>query len=399
MPSQIHIVFVASFLALVAGLRAAPPTARAPLVALAPASLHQEDKVAGPRITEAASLAELVQIALQVDPASPVHEFVERGAIDNLLREQTLSLADGASAVRVGRLLHADWLLRLRLRADDPARPRVEAEVVDSLRADLLARAESPLPQAPGLKSLERPPEALVRLATAASSRALSEALARSAALADRSTLAPLVLINRSGTERLAPLAPRFLAALRADHPSTHALGYHAPDEAFAESALFLAGLTDLAPEAWARVADAYLWGEFAESETYVGPVADTPVSLTLQLWRESETPRTLEFSGTLGALDELARRGAAGVLDAAAGAKLVPTPELRRAAAARLVATASPLAEGPDTRFLTDGETGRARLARETRHIQLLAKDDTATAEESRRSLAAILRAELVAP
>lgn len=380
MPRAVQILVALCGLACGAALPAATPApARPPLVAIAPASLHQTDSLHGLRITEGTMLPELTQIALQADPASPAVDFVERAAIETLLREQTLALATGsappgsASAVRVGRLLHADWILQLRLRADEPYRFRLEAEVTDSLRADLLARADSPLDQAPTPRALHEPPEPLVRLATATAARALAAARDRAALLADRTTLAPLVLANRSGTERLAPLGPRFLAALRTDHARTHALSYAGPDAAFAESALFVAGLTDLDPETWARVADAYLWGEYAEDETYVGPVADTPVSLRIQLWRAGDTPQPLEFTGTLGALDDLARHAAQEVLAAAAGARLAPTPEARRAAATRLVSAAEPLADTPQRRYFTDQETGRAAGARRAHHVELL--------------------------
>lgn len=378
MPLILHLrrIFYLIAFAIVAHGVASRAEAAIPRIALAPVTLHEPDTIDGSQIVEGAALADIVQLTLQADADSSARDFVERLAIDTLLREQNLSLSEAAAetgTVRVGRLLHADWILRLRFHADTPAHPRLVAEVIDSLRADLLVRVESPLPQPPTARSLEQPSESLARLASTTAARALSAAGARVTLLANRTTLAPLVLINRSGTDRVAPLAGHFREALRKDHPATHALGFAAPDESFAESALFLAGLTDLEPKRWATVADAYLWGEFAEDDDYTGPVADTPVSLTLHLWREGDVPAVLEFTGTLGALDELAHRAAAAALDAAAGANLVPTPEARHAAATRLISVADPLTDAPRTRHLIDAETPLARRARESRCVQLL--------------------------
>lgn len=84
MPRFLSAVF-AAFVAFASVLRAAAPPTRTPLVALAPASLHQTDKGFGPPVTEATPLAELVQLTLQADPAFAPPRFIECTTLDVLL--------------------------------------------------------------------------------------------------------------------------------------------------------------------------------------------------------------------------------------------------------------------------------------------------------------------------
>ena len=310
----------------------------APLVAVSPATLlRNRDQVE----REGAPLSERVQLEMQ---NTAEWRFVERVALDSIIREQTTALEGGVgetTAVRIGRLSHADWILRLRLRADDFQRPRIEAEVIDALRADLLARVEIPLADPPNESWLLLPDDSHVELATAAAVRALRAARDRVAKLAGRTIVAPLTFINRSGTERLAPLGPALQTALRADRPGVRVLAYDSPAGAITESTLFLSGLTDLRGEAWARIADVYVWGEYEEAGAYDGPVADLPVKISLQVWREGSAPLTITRLGTLGKFEDLASSASDAVIIAAAGAQATALGHARVEMARRLLATA----------------------------------------------------------
>lgn len=332
-------------LCLAAVIHAAEP----PLVAVTSAVLQKKARgnFGDSEEKEAAPLAERVQIALEADPA-PGHRFVERIALDALVREQSLSLAgalDHASAVRTGRLLHADWILRLRLRADD-TRPRVEAEVIDALRADLLGRAETPLAALPDESWLLQPSDAAVEIARASAVRALAAARARTDTLAGRTILAPLSFIDRDPSGRLAPLGRMLHSALHADHPGVRVLGYERPDGAMNEPTLFQAGMTDLSTADWAGVADVFLWGEYLEDPAR--KAGDPPVLLRLWLWRDGATPRMRSFRGDYASLETLAREAASTVLDAAVGGRMDATEETRSSAARRLIDAAAVLAPPP---------------------------------------------------
>lgn len=290
----------------------------------------------------AAPLADRVQFTLEADPSFANNTFVERASLESLLKEQTLALVaptelSPTASIRTGRLLHADWILCIRLRADDLTRPRVEAEVIDALRADLLSHVETPLEELPNESWLLQPNDKTVLLSANLASRALRSAEARRTELAASTRIAPLSFIDRSGNERLAPLGPLLQAALRQPRPGLHVLGYEADSPANAESALFLTGLTDLEPASWGRIADAYVWGEFTETASYSGPVADLPVNVRLTVWSDDRGPREISLEGRLGDLPSLAARAASAAL-ALVGESRISDPFTQRpAVAARL--------------------------------------------------------------
>lgn len=314
-----------------------------PLVAIPGAILQKHMHGGDLPEKEAAPLAELVQLALQSDLAFADTRFVERAQIDAILREHALSLESATAdardstalaSVRAGRLLRADWILRLRLRADDLARLRVEAEVIDSLRADLLARVDTPVSEPPNESWLLQPTDAAVRLATDLAARALRAAETRQASLNGLPRVAPLAFVDRSPHQRLAPLAPFIQSALRRPRPGLHVLAYEAEGEARAESALFLAGLVDLDPAVWSRVADAYVWGEFTEDGDYTGPITDLPVHVRLHVWSDDRGPREITVSGRFGDLPALADIAADTALAALGDTRIADSPGQRAAIA-----------------------------------------------------------------
>ncbi len=306
-----------------------------------------------------ARLAELVQIALQTDaPATPARlRFVERIDTDKLLSEQARGLAGDVSAVsslRSGRLLHADWILRLRFRLEDYAHPRLEADVVDVFRADLLARVGVSLEESPGASWYLSPPDAVVARVAALAREALRKADEQSRASVDARRVAPLVFINLDGRERLAPLGGLLQDALRHPRPGLRVLGYETNAETRAESALFLTGLTDLDPAVWARVADAFIWGEFEEAKDHSGSINELPVRVRLHVWCDDSGPRTAAIEGRFGDLPGLASAAADAAL-ALIGEARVGDPLAQRAAIAlRLHEQASASSSAlPDARLL----------------------------------------------
>lgn len=292
-------------------------------------------------------LAERVQFALQAAPPLPELEFVERVSLDKILAEQLLEMAGESNlvpAIRTGRLSHADWALRLRFQTEDPSRPLLMAEVIDTLRADLLARTEQVLDGLPGASFYLQPSEAEVRLAAQLSDRALRAAEARARALAGLPRVAPLIFLNQSRQERLAPLGVLLQSALRRPRPAVHVLGYDADGIALGESALFLTGLSDLDAEAWARVADAFVWGSFGEEPDHAGPVADTPVWVRMQVWSDDRGPRDVSMTGRFGDLPALAEAAANAALSLVGETRITAPHAQRRIVADQITATARAL-------------------------------------------------------
>ena len=340
-PARVFVFFHLLLILAAAGPAPAAEESSAPLVAIPAAILQKQVRGADRSIKEGAELTERVQFALQNDPALADIRFVERIALDSLVREQGLALSgvvepgtttDAESvSIRAGRLSRADWTLRIRLRADDLARPRIDVEVIDTLRADLIVRETTPLAEPPDESWLFLPDDEVATLATEVAARALRSASALRPLPAETRRLAPLAFVDRSPTERLAPLARLIHAALRETGPGLHVLGYEAEDEARAESALFLAGLTDLDPSAWSRVADAYVWGEFTESADYSGPVAELPLTARLRLWSDERGPREIVVTGRFGDLPTLAAAVARAVRSSLGTGRIPDSAEQRR--------------------------------------------------------------------
>lgn len=312
-----------------------------PVVAVPPATLELRTKQSE---LVGAPLTERVQLALQAAPPLADIEFVTRDALDAAIREQELALAGAsadapAPAVHAVRFVKADWILRLRLRAENIARPRIEAEVVDALRADLLAQADLPLEELPAAHWLLTPNETSVARFTELATRALRAAAEREASLADTRRVAPLVFVDRSPHARLAPLATALYVALGQPRPDSkfHVLDYAAEDAARAESGLFLTGLTSASPADWARVADAYVWGEFTETADYTGPVSDLPVRVKLTIWSDDRGPRPVEVEGRFGDLPALAEKAADAALGLIGEAR-ISDPFTQRATIAALL-------------------------------------------------------------
>jgi hypothetical protein len=144
----------------------------------------------------AADLTSLVQSRLG---STPDIEWVERSQIQ--LPQAELALAEalsngGASALRRGRMLGADWLVQGQLSTDDDDRPAVRLEVVDLAHADGPAASTTPLPITAGTgKPLG---EVAAEAVTAALRPLLASAWRSSAEAAQAARVAMLFLVDKT---------------------------------------------------------------------------------------------------------------------------------------------------------------------------------------------------------
>ena len=229
--------------------------------------------------------------------------WVERQEMDRLTQEADLgrlSRVDARHAVRLGHLLRADLLVRGEITAKDDNDGELTVEVIDLARADVLASRKVALPLADRIH-----PEvttARVEQIATESLAALTDARQRLSETAKLRVIAPLFFSNTGATDRLNFLEDRLQAALAAI-PATNgcrALRYPRTDAASAESNLVLAGLTDSDPDAWQHVADAFVWGSFAEEPADGVAFDDVPVKISVLVWTGTGDPREIAWRGAV---------------------------------------------------------------------------------------------------
>ncbi|EIP98024.1 hypothetical protein OpiT1DRAFT_02474 [Opitutaceae bacterium TAV1] len=368
-----------------------------PLVAVMPEVLVQKLPGKEQQFKRGGTLAVLVQASLGADPR---WAFVEREQIQVIESEQELAAAGASreaaalgtvSALRRARLAGASRVLSIRL-FGDRENPRVLVEVADALRAERLARVEETLSPdlLPNESWLSMPPDAAVASVAGCVTRALETADAGAARLEDMTVVAPLAFVNRSATDRLEPLGRALDEALRhrwsredsrihvlsigremADGATGHSIG---AEGTFDESLLVLAGMSAESQEAWARVADVLVWGEFSEAGDD-GPHGwrplETPVTLTVRWSAGGDKTGSLRMDGTLGNLPQLAEKMAAQVTDKVRGLKGRLSAEDRLKAAAFMSEAAS--AQGSESRARAT-ERSRERFAEAAHRMSVAA-------------------------
>lgn len=232
--------------------------------------------------------------------------WIERQEFERLTQELTFQQrnSNSAAAVRLGRLLRADLVLRgeIETRGD---RAELMLQVIDLKRADLLAARTVPVTIDKGMRL--RPTLAEIDGAAAAARAVLDEgrtALARTAGLR---VIAPLYFKNVSHTGRLNFVEERLAAAVeQAAGPANgfHLLAFPQTTAAREESELVLGGLTDTNPDAWQQVADAYVWAAVEEKGGASDIFENVSVTITLWVWDGFSAPVETKWEGPVRELD-----------------------------------------------------------------------------------------------
>ncbi|HSI08763.1 MAG TPA: ankyrin repeat domain-containing protein [Rariglobus sp.] len=222
-------------------------------------------------------------------------EMVERGDLSLLAGEWQLGKAgfiESSNAVTQGRLLRADWVLVCRPEMTDVENPAAKLEVIDAVRAELLASRTIKLAQRPHARWFRSPPAGDVELIVKASREALIEARAARERLKVRKVAASLFFSGDDG--RLdAELASLMEGA---DGGNWRLLNPLHPDVARGEGLLKAAGFVsgERGP-ALEKIADAYIWGRLGSSTTGAGGR-----SLKFWIWRGGGLPEEKRAEGSM---------------------------------------------------------------------------------------------------
>jgi hypothetical protein len=270
---------------------------------------------------------------------APRYQWVERPELSKAETELQLAgfgLISRAEALRSGRWVKADWAVFGRLSTNSPVGRTVSLEVVDLLRAEILAEQSLTLSnQAAGPFRFAAADVSAV--ATVLES-ALKDASKRREATNGQAVVM-LLFLSQTGVQNNYPDLGTNLhsALLKQTNPGGfRLLQLRRPAAALEESELVLSGLAESDPNAWEKVADVYLWGTYSSETRQLFDnqtrrfVPELILRASLSIWDGSSAPRTLPVALTN-----------AGDADAIA-AKLVDalTPSLRKRSGA-------PAAEG----------------------------------------------------
>ena len=238
-------------------------------------------------------------------------EWVERSQLR--VAEKELNLAGGgfassATALQVGKMVKADWLVTGRFTITAQGRG-LRLEVIDLEHADVLAEATLLI------KGMTNQPLEVSVVEVAAADEqlrtALRQAQEHNAQTKSRTIIAPLFFANTSGSRRLDYLETELQSALdKAPLPQdVRILQFPRAAAAAAEAELIFAGLVAQDPAAWQKVADVYVWGQYEEIKPGEFTFAQTPVRFTLNLWDGSGDLQTVTETATVSELPQLEAR------------------------------------------------------------------------------------------
>ncbi len=244
-------------------------------------------------------------------------EWVERQEIDRGAGELGLGVSgilDGKSAVRLGRWAKADILLLGNFHRVGEKREEkrivLTIEAVDLARADVLFAREIPVEGDPRDPVVVRSQE--VEAAVQASQAVVKEAVALLHSERKSTVIAPLFFRNVDPSPRLGSLEDQLFEAfqkLGAGRSDLRLVRFPRAIASLGESELALLGLTDADPNAWLKVADSYVWGEYHELKSDGAEFSKVPVKMTLYIWNGEGAPKEIVQQGTVGELKSVLER------------------------------------------------------------------------------------------
>lgn len=245
---------------------------------------------------KAADFSALLQAAAGTVPEV---EWVERAEISKATAE-LLRSADGsissADALRLGKWLHAELLITGAFSIDQGDGCLLRLSAVDLERGEVLASsqivihlpqtARFAVPEA-DLPRIEKQLEYLI--ASAKQERILAE---------KQKLIAPLFFRNTTATSaRTDFIESDLLAAFRAENSSTRRiLSFSSADQAAEETMLLLSGLAEASPEAWKKVADYYIWGDYSETDAEGKPFPEVTIEFRGNVWNGVTAPAQFAF-------------------------------------------------------------------------------------------------------
>ncbi len=271
-------------------------------------------------------------------------EWVERSqleAADHELNYYVSGFDSKATALRIGKWLKADLLILGHFEIQEGKGRLLRIEVVDLDHADVLAEKTLPI------SGSEKEPLAIsgkdVNAAVGLSKQALEEARKKLEQVRNKLVVAPLFFSNSDASRRLDYFEGELLAAFQetaAASQSARVIRFPKASESSDEADLVVGGLVEADANAWQKVADLFVWGDFAEDK--VGndvSFEQTPVKATMNIWDGHGEIQTFAETGTVAQLKGLKQKLAAHLADAIkAYHKQAPADAVRHKVARELV-------------------------------------------------------------
>jgi hypothetical protein len=248
--------------------------------------------------------------ALQIEAgADPSHEWVERAELDKAEKELHLSefgQTDRSEAIRSGKWVNADWAVYGRISINTPNGRSLSLEVVDLTHADELA--ETNLALGPQTEAIFKMASSDITLAGSAL-RALLKTADEAAKTAQKQTRVALfsfspTVFNPNFAMSAGDLAQAFEASSVSGKP-IHLIHFQRAGESIDEASLVLGGLAETDPDAWEKVADAYLWGTYQGGNNMRFDqqtrrfLTEPYVKIMLHVWDGKDEPRVVNLTIT----------------------------------------------------------------------------------------------------
>ncbi|MEY3897469.1 MAG: hypothetical protein RLZZ214_2990 [Verrucomicrobiota bacterium] len=290
----------------------------------------------------AEDFAALLQVALAEKRTGT---WVERAEIQKVRQElelQAFGMQDATHGLRLGTLLKANLLVTGNFVLDQDRGRSLEVEIIDVQHADVLAGTSLRIHGVPGQPLVVDPAD--VAAAAEKTASALARATQALAAAEGRKRIMPVFFRDVSpDSERSTFLEKEIHAAFaRTTDARFRMLTLPRAGASAGESELILAGLVAHDPELWQRLAEVYVWGEYAEFESADVAFEEVQVRLTLHVCAGGREIATVEETFPLknrdSALAEAVRKSLAA---ASTPAMELPAPAARAGLAASLLARA----------------------------------------------------------
>jgi hypothetical protein len=258
---------------------------------------------------KAADFSTLVQADV-ID--APNIEWVERSQLQLAKNELTLAVGGHLSApaaVHLGKFVKADLLINGKFTITSNQGRELHIEVIDLEHADVLT--EMILPIHGGTNA---PLEVSVSEAALAGEKiksALQRSLERNKQIKSQTVIAPLFFANTSASRRLDYLETELQLALAEALPSQNIRLLRFPKAAAAtsEADMIWAGLVEQDLNAWQKVADIYVWGQYEEITPDDFAFKDTPVKFTLNYWDGNGDVKSISETAKVAELSQLKER------------------------------------------------------------------------------------------
>lgn len=234
-------------------------------------------------------------------------DWVERAEVEKTEAEFKLTglgLIDRSEAIRSGRWVKADWAVFGRISTNSTNGRTLGLEIVDLQHADVLAATNLTL--APGPETHFKTAAADVTRAATALHLLLKRA--SPAQVGEPINVALLFLSPSTSGGALGDLEEKLRAALAVVETPGRQLRFiqfQRPGEAMDEANLVLAGLAQTDLNAWEKVADEYLWGEYSvRHRRSFDPVSqkwrdEQNLEITLNIWDGKSEPKILPLNVT----------------------------------------------------------------------------------------------------